>query len=319
MVVAPCGPARPSLPWLVLRRIGASKYFPGMSEHIPFVQVRSKSLVVYEVPAERTLHTRHKIKAKGYSGEVTEHARRRIMRTVDVFLQKSETRRVWNPVCQAFVNFRLSFITLTIPWSKPIEGAAGHDALRMWLQHFRRKPSKKAISEQLSSYVWKAELQERGQLHYHITANRFLHWAEIQRVWNGLMDKRGWLEEFRAAHGHSNPNSTDVHSVYKVRDIQAYLGKYLSKTGASDVSECGFQVPIFRPSIGAKVWGCSEDLKCPRFSEMLDSETDEALRAAVSGGGGRLKKLDFCDIVEVRDPAALLSDDLRKRYETWRR
>lgn len=319
MVVAPAHAARPPPSWLVLRRIGASKYFPNMSEHIPFVQVRSKSLVVYEIPAERTLHARHKIRRQTYSGEVTEHARRRIMRTVDVFLQKSETRRVWNPVCNAFVNFRLSFITLTIPSSTPVAGSEGHEALRMWLQHFRRQPAKKAISEQLSSYVWKAELQERGQLHYHVTANRFLHWAEIQRVWNGLMDRRGWLEEFRTAHGHSNPNSTDVHSVYKVRDIQAYLGKYLSKTGARDVSEYGFQVPIFRPSIGAKVWGCSEDLKCARFSEMLDSETDEALRAAVGGGGGRLKKLDFCDIVEVRDPAALLSNDLRKRYEAWRR
>lgn len=285
---------------------------------IPYVQVRSKSLCLYDLPAEPLQYKRHALVHPTYSGTMTDHARSRILRTVDVFLQKSPQRKVFNPVIGQKVNFRLSFITLTISAQVCKDASDGHPALKVFLQHFKRPAAKKAISERLTSYIWKAELQERGQLHYHITTNAWLHWAEIQRVWNGIQFSRGWLNDFQARHGHTNPNSTDVHSVYKVRDIQAYLGKYLSKTGKKDVSELGFCVPVYVPSIGGKVWDCSQDLKVKRFSDELSSETEANILDAVAQGKAFLKRLDRCTMVNSETPSLLLSNQSHQSYLSWK-
>lgn len=285
---------------------------------IPYVQVRSKSLCLYDLPAEPLQYKRHNLAHPTYTGTMTDHARARILRTVDVFLQKSPQRKVFNPVIGQKVNFRLSFITLTFSSSVCVSAAVGHQALKVFLQHFKRPAARKAVSERLTSYLWKAELQERGQLHYHITTNSWLHWAEIQRVWNGIQCSRGLLDDFKRRHGHTNPNSTDVHSVYKVRDIQAYLGKYLSKTGKKDVSEYGFGVPVYVPSIGGKVWDCSNDLKVRRFSDELSSETEANILDAISRGKAFLKRLDRCTMVQTEAPSLLLSNQSHQSYLSWK-
>lgn len=284
---------------------------------IPYIQVRSKGVLLYEMPESPYSHQRHKLSLPTYSGTVTDHARRRIIRTVDVFLQKSPVRVIYNPVLACKVNFRLSFITLTISNPQRVDVKQGHSALKVWLQHFRRTPSKKAISEQLSSYVWKCELQERGQLHYHVTCSSFLHWAEIQRVWNGIQMTRGWIHDFSAKYGHTNPNSTDVHSVYKVRDVQAYLSKYLAKQQFIDISHDGFPTMQVQRSIGGKVWDCSNDLKVKRFADELDSDTSQRIGDAISKG--EVKKMTFprCTLLCHERPTDLLSPSLYNNYRKW--
>lgn len=292
-----------------------------MERHfIPAIQVRSNALVYYEIPDPPFSHHRYQVRQHStYSGTVTSHAAARIRRTVDVFLQKSPTRKIMNTATGQPNKFRLNFITLTIAQSKPVPTKEGHAGLKVFLQHFKAKPSKRAISEQLQSYIWKCELQERGQLHYHITTNRFLHWAEIQRIWNGIQFRRGWLNDFIAEHGHSNPNSTDVHAVYKVRDIQAYLSKYMSKTGRKDMSEYGYPQTIFEPSIDGKVWDCSNDLKVKRFSAELDTDTENKIRAGIKFQTVRAVDFERCKVFCTDNPSGLLSTHIKNQWEAWKK
>lgn len=288
--------------------------------YIPHIQVRSNALVAYNVPEPPYSHKRHDLsKSTTYGGVVTDHAAQRIKRTVDVFLQRSPERKIKNTASGLDNWFRLSFITLTISQHKPVSAKDGHKALKVFLQHFKSPPRKKAISEQLKSYLWKAELQERGQLHYHITANSFLHWAEIRRVWNGIQDRRGWLCDYRRQFGSSDPNSTDVHAVYKVKDIQAYLSKYLSKSGKRDLSEYGFSVPIFEPRIEGKVWDCSNDLKIKRFSAELDSSTEGRVVDALKTGEVRQLSFDRCEVFCTDRPTSFLSSHLFNQYQAWKK
>lgn len=37
------------------------------------------------------------------------------------------------------------------------------------------------------------------------------------------------MQLFKDTFGHTDPNSTDVHAVYKVKNIAAYISKYMSK------------------------------------------------------------------------------------------
>lgn len=288
--------------------------------YLPYVQVRSNALIFYEVPERPFLHKRHQLSLhKSYSGVVTDHAAKRIKRTVDVFLQRSPERTIVNTATGKQMQFRLNFVTLTISAHKPISAKEGHKALKVFLQHFKAVPSKKSVSEQLGSYIWKAELQERGQLHYHITTNSFLHHGHIRRVWNGIQFRRGWLEDFKQSQGHTNANSTDVHAVYKVRDIQAYLSKYLSKTGKKDVSEYGFPVLCYEPKIEGKVWDCSNDLKIKRFADEMDSDTEDRIRDGVASGDIRQISFPKCEVFCTDRPTAYLSNPVFKEYQLWKK
>lgn len=285
---------------------------------IPHIQVRSNALVYYSTPEKRFTYKRHDLtKLSTYTGTVTDSAAARIKRTVDVFLQQSPERIIFNTASQTENLFRLSFITLTISKHSPVSAKESHKALKVFLQHFKAPPRRKAISEQLKSYLWKCELQARGQIHYHVTANSFLHWAEIRRVWNGIQDRRGWLEDYRQAYGKSDPNSTDVHAVYKVKDIQAYLSKYLSKTGKKDVSEYGFGVPVFEPKIDGKVWDCSNDLKRKRFAIELDYDTEDRITEGISHREIKQLSFDRCEVFCTDAPTRYLSNSALTGYRNW--
>jgi hypothetical protein len=56
------------------------------------------------------------------------------------------------------------------------------------------------------------------------------------------------MAKFKDTYGHSDPNSTDVHAVYKVKDLAAYVAKYLSKSDTSSAAITG------------RIWGCNQEL-----------------------------------------------------------
>lgn len=289
-----------------------------------YLQVRYNQALLYDLPKEgfdRPAWMKPPAR-KGYSGEVTEHTRKRIRTAIDVLLQKSKERQIVNTVTNRKQKFQLSFITLTISQTETVQASEGHKALKIWLQHFRRPWRKAQMSEQLKSYVWKAELQKRNQLHYHITANSFLHFAEIRRVWNDIQRSRGWLDEYHAKTGKWDANSTDVHAVYKIKDVSRYLSKYIAKQEykvSPANCEAGFPALLEPIRLDAKVWGCSEDVKgVKRFSCLLDGDTWNAIVEASGNGALKVKEMERCRFLDAQAPESLLSYKHFKNYELWK-
>ena len=275
----------------------------------------------FRQPAWRKPPTR-----RGYSGEITASTRKRIETAVDIFLQCSPKRRVFNPIIGKEQNFQLSFITLTISAHNQVPASEGHKALKSWLQHFKRPWHKKKMSEPMTSYIWKAEVQARGQLHYHLTTNAWLHFAEIRRVWNDLQKARGWTNDYFLLKGHHDPNSTDVHSIYKIKDVRRYLSKYIAKQEYTDSPadpEAGFpalKVPIV---LDAKVWGCSEDIKGKkRFTEKIDKWTWLSMKSGTDSGDLRKKEVKHCNFYDVQGNRFKTEDYLStnhlQAYQKWK-
>lgn len=283
------------------------------------VQVRSNALVGYGLPEPPYTHKRHEVQRyKAYSGKVTDGASKNIKKTVDIFLQLSQERMIWNTVTKREAKFRLSFTTLTIPDEKEVDGREAYKGLKVFIDHFRKPPRRKAISEQLKSYIWKAELQKRGQIHYHITANSFLNAWEVRRVWNGICFRRGWMKDYQKKYNNTNPNSSDIHAVYKVRDIQAYLGKYLAKSGKVDVSEYGGIAPFWEPTISGRVWDASKDLKIPRYSYELDGDTYERLDEGVRSGAVKVIAGNECNVFCTDHPMLYIGENEIEKYVNWK-
>lgn len=287
-------------------------------------QIRYNQALLYDLPKEGFDQPswRKPPTKRGYSGKVTASTAKRIRTAVDVLLQKSPHRYIFNPVTNRRQKFQLSFTTLTISQSEEVPASEGHEALKMFLQHFKRPWRKKQLSEQIGTYIWKAELQSRGQLHYHLTANSFLHLAEIQRVWNGIQRRRGWLEEYHAKYGRWEPNSTDVHAVYKIKDVARYLTKYIAKQEfrpSAAAAEAGFPCLLEPVRLDAKVWGCSEDLKGAKpFSCVLDEATWENICNAHGNGAIKIREKERCRFLDVSGPEHLLSNSQSNLYQQWK-
>ncbi len=210
---------------------------------------------------------------KNYYGELSEHSRKRLKRKIDYMLYLSKERQVSGSrtisKTQNFttdyekgekymkpVKSKLTFITLTLPSKQEhSDNEIKSKCLNPFLNDLRRK-------FKVDMYIWKAEKQENGNIHFHVLINRYIHWSKVRESWNRKVeilgyisgyqktmkeffkngfrmsentnDKRSRAAQFKAyetgkAENWKNPNSTDIHALYKVRNAAAYLSKYLAK------------------------------------------------------------------------------------------
>lgn len=218
---------------------------------------------------------------KTYKGSVSLHVKKRIEQAVSLLLQKSEARIIINPITEQEELFRINFITLTISTTK--KNYTASEAYKMLLKPFLQWLQK---TKHVTDYIWKAELQKRGQIHYHITTNKWILWSEIKNKWNYLQRINGLLDDYYKKNNHYNPNSTDVHKVYKIKNIEAYLCKYLSKSEKDKGNTEG------------KIWDCSRSLKGKKyFTSILDAETEKNIYNYQLKNECRGWKNDYCDII----------------------
>jgi hypothetical protein len=70
----------------------------------------------------------------------------------------------------------------------------------------------------------------------------------LRHYWNRLLEKNNLLEDFKKKFKHNNPNSTDVHAVWKVKNLGAYIAKYMSKNSEG----CDI--------VNGRIWGCNYEL-----------------------------------------------------------
>lgn len=262
-----------------------------MRTSLDYMQLRHDCVVIYEQSLENRTGYLHNLKGqKPYSGQVKATTSKRIEKAVDLLLQRSPTQRIYNPVRGGEHDFRINFITTTISDTNIIPAEEAYQkALKPFLRILRERSNVK-------DYIWKAELQQRGQVHYHITTNKFIHLDFIKTEWNKLQKKAGWLDGYARKHKNYNPNSTDVHAVWKVRNLQAYLSKYLAKTTQNNTK------------IKGKVWDCSNSLNTKRFTVELRKEHTELIDDAVQNNIAEVIKLERCIIVKMPEPALILNE-----------
>lgn len=241
--------------------------------------------------------------------------RRRINHSIHKLLLLSPPITIYNPILFREELFTINFITLTIPSIHTIVTSTfGYKyLLAPFLRTMRRKYN-------LQSYIWKAELQERGQLHYHLTTNTWINWNDIRNEWNYLLRMNSLMDEYISENGNNNPNSTDVHKVYKIKDIASYLSKYISKDVSKNnalynkrnthtrysndviygcMISCSTVVMIEDEVLDSKVWDCSLDIKNSALPKIeMTTELDLHLRSLKMQSLISDTATDFCNILK---------------------
>ena len=274
------------------------------------MQLRQRSIVIYT----DKIYTKPKVEEyrfkfnkseskKPYSGQVTTHSQRRIRKAVQILVQKSNWQQVYNPITMSEFRFKLNFITLTIP--DLCTDLTAKESYRLLLKPFIQTMQR---VHGMRDYIWKAELQQRGTIHYHITTNTFINYMHIKKRWNKLLDKAGLMEDYKAKHNHSNPNSTDVHKVYNDDNIESYLEKYISKDDKS-IS-----------SVNGKVWDCSISLKSNKlFTVDLSPQNELNIIKLDKSSTAKAFTSDYFEIIYFNEPCIikLLYGYQHQLYNDW--
>lgn len=221
-------------------------------------------------------------KKKAYSGTITKGCRKRLSRAIDILCQVSKKRSILNPVTMKRQSHILSFITLTISKHDNITARECYDnCFKYFLQWLRK-------SANVHTYIWKVEIQKRGQIHYHITTPSFIHYQLIKDKWNNLQSKAGYLADYHAAHPNKMPNSTDIHSVRKVNNLSSYLIKEFCKA-------------IQNPLTKGKVWDCSNNLRGLKyFSTQQNDHNTSCIKEIKDKVPARIIVLDQCTVIKLK-------------------
>lgn len=143
----------------------------------------------------------------------------RIKNYVQLLLDTAIEKEIYSIKENKRFKYKIGFCTLTIPPDFEMNDENIHYKIfKPFLRVLKNKYD-------LAEYIWKAETQENEKLHYHLTINQWVHWFIINREWRKQIQKHGYnygTEKRKRA-------ATEIHSVKKIKNLAAYLCKYLAK------------------------------------------------------------------------------------------
>jgi hypothetical protein len=199
---------------------------------------------------------------------------KKVSKAVNYLLFMANDKRLPDTTHGKSYMFKVAFITLTLPANQVHSDILIKDQL---LNQFLIELKK---FENVKNYLWRAEKQKNGNIHFHILVDRFIPWSTLRDRWNRITNKLGYCDNYREEmrlfhstgfkvradllanwdykkqikayqHGKANdwssPNSTDIHSLKHVTNAVSYMLKYCTKDEAND-------------NIEGRLWGCSESL-----------------------------------------------------------
>ena len=263
------------------------------------VAVHPSSVSIYKDVSQikkkklHSLNSFNNLKNHENRNKVSEQAKRKLNRSIDYLLYTAKQKTVTNNRTQSKFVFKAAFITLTLSsHQEHSDQLLKSELLNQFLTEAKKR-------WKMTKYVWKAERQCNGNLHFHILTDVFIPYNELRNSWNRIQSKLGYIAAFQKVHGHKTPNSTDVHSLAKVKNVRQYMSKYMTKETLQNRCKETREHAGFRPkklyseqtvSTGAKdylrkmsnngrIWGCStnlSDLKGGRsdYDSYISKEVD---------------------------------------------
>ena len=217
------------------------------------------------------------IRGKKYTGKVTQKSVKSMTNAVGWLLSLAKSKKAYNPKFNSWFDFRVSFITLTL---STMQFNDDREIKRTLLNDFLIYGKRKW---NLVNYVWRAETQANGNIHFHILSDVFIPWDELRKVWNDIQLRHGYIVDSAKD---KNPNSTDIHSLKTIGNVEAYISKYYTKNDES------------RRMINGKIYGVSDGLNRVRACQIvMDESKAKELRKAIKKNKIELVKKDYATIV----------------------
>ena len=259
-----------------------------MIQFLPYVGIRPSSLSLYSRPetkihrSEKQRYTELNLVHTDHQGLISFKAEKRIRNAIDWLLEITPNKKFYAPKYKKYYDFKINFITLTLA-SKQIH--SDQVIKSQLLNHFLIECKKKWG---VCNFLWRAESQRNGNIHFHVCTDRFIPWLELRNNWNRIQNKLGYVDRFHVKHRHRSPNSTDVHSIKKIKNIAAYLSKYCTKNSDNR-------------SIEGKLWGLSTQLSRIKANvQMIFSGLADEIDKIADAFPKHVKVFDYATVIYCR-------------------
>lgn len=221
---------------------------------------------------------------KKYTGEISKSSMVKLRFAISLLNYLSKPKKVLNNLTNTYYTFKISFITLTLP--SPQNNISDNEIKNKYLNNFLIQSKNKYG---MKDYIWKAETQENGNIHFHITTNIYYDHQKLRNLWNKILSNGPFINEFYEKNRHYNPNSTDIHSVKNIVNYENYMVKYMCKKEEN------------RRKIVGKIWDCSNSLNYKNRLLLEDYDSNYEIEKILEEKLSQYKKeKEYCSIYEVR-------------------
>lgn len=252
---------------------------------IPYYSLYSDRMVIHPKPFVHIVKKKinaisiSNLKKPKYTGYMSPATRSRVKKVLNAWLSSILYYNHQDTITAEYAKRRPIFVTTTLS-SKQIHSDKE-------IKRFLLDPFIKALKRKYSGikYLWRAESQKNGNIHFHLILDIYIPWKDIRTLWNHYQNKLGYIDRFCAKHGHTDPNSTDVKGVKEVKNFIDYIVKYCAKEGE------------YR-EIQGHIWGMSDELReCKIYQDLLDWNLSELLTKAINDQMIKLYQQEYCSIL----------------------
>lgn len=219
------------------------------------------------------------LEKKKTSWKLSYQTKKKMRDSVAYMSQMSKPRTIFRKQGKPIYNFKTSFITLTLPSKQIHTDKEIKQCLNNFLTTMRSRFN-------LKNYVWKAELQENENIHFHLIFDIFIEHTVLRYYWNKAINVLGYVDRYQAKMSKMSlqeyaeyrqipiskavngflfgnktkwmsPGTEQVKSIYNDATASYYLSKYISKdVDSQEITEEEKQ----RISDFGRVWGRSQSL-----------------------------------------------------------
>lgn len=244
-------------------------------------------------------------------------------------------------------SFRLAMITLTISAAQThTDEFIKEHMLQPFLLWLWRKSK--------ANYVWKAETQLNGNIHFHITIDSFIHWEGVALKWMHLLNNNGYpIRKFpNGAFDSRHDASTQVKAIRNEEGFAKICGGYLTKNSIeekhhnelktareeklkeliektysvsqslkfSDINIAGTTVKErlhYTRFVSGRLWGCSESLSKIQYKVDALAPNDEAFISTYQTffHANKLQRLSTVMANEHRKKNPMQPEEIAYEYE----
>jgi hypothetical protein len=277
-------------------------------------------------------------KSLAYTGLLSKGSAKNLKRSIENLLVLAVEKKAVNQKMNREFKWKVNFVTLTLPcaqgkWSdKEVKAQCLDNFIKSAKRRFK-----------LKNYVWRAERQRNGNVHFHILSDVYMDHTNLRLCWNHQLAKLGYIDIFDKKHGHRNPNSTDVHSVGKIKNLAGYMIKYMCKPAF--LAKCFIAQPPWKnperkvksskkskrfsklmtlkeAKIDGRLWDCSENLKRKeKCTFIIDSKTGEIIEKAIHEKTCKYKVTENCSLIflEGKQFEEVVTGHLAEGWEEWKK
>jgi hypothetical protein len=267
--------------------------------------------------------SQHNVNDRTYNGFMSPTTKRKVSQYLNVWMSaimqgKKERATEGNTITPY-----LTFVTLTLPAEQMHDdNFIKRNCLIPFIADLKRLCNVK-------HYFWRAEAQKNGNIHFHLLIDTRIRHEVLRELWNSYMLKYGYIDKYRQNQQHrhlhgftpmksvnekwttekqkaayergvnenwSNPNSTDIHSLRKIRSVSSYVVKYCCKTEGH------------RP-IKGRIHGCSDSLRELKYYGTVQANLSPRLYAALNDTAG-IRKV-------TTEHAVMFYGNIRAAIEKW--